>query len=146
MVLDWPVFVFCSLISILAAIFFGLLPAIQASNVGLSAGLAEGSRGGSGGVERGRLRRALVVGEIALSIILLTGAGVMIQAVVVELRQPLGFNPQHVLTAEIRVSGPRYAQPGEQAAFFQKIVQGASNLPGVERSAEHTSELQSLRH
>ena len=135
MVLDWPVFVFCSLISILAAIFFGLLPAIQASNVGLSAGLAEGSRGGSGGVERGRLRRALVVGEIALSIILLTGAGVMIQAVVVELRQPLGFNPQHVLTAEIRVSGPRYAQPGEQAAFFQKIVQGASNLPGVERGA-----------
>jgi predicted permease len=135
MVLDWRVFVFCALISILAALFFGLLPAIQASKVGLSAGLAEGSRGGSGGVERRRLRRALVVGEIALSIILLTGAGVMIQAVVVEMENPLGFNPQHVLTAEIRVSGARYAQPNEQAAFFQKIVEGLHNLPGVDRAA-----------
>jgi len=135
MVLDWRVFVFCALISILAAIFFGLLPAIQASKVGLSAGLAEGSRGGSGGVERRRLRRALVVGEIALSIILLTGAGVMIQAVVGEIENPLGFEPQHVLTTEIRVSGARYAQPNEQAAFFQKIVEGVHNLPGVDRAA-----------
>jgi predicted permease len=135
MVLDWRVFVFCALISILAAIFFGLLPAIQASKVGLSAGLAEGSRGGSGGVERRRLRRALVVGEIALSIILLTGAGVMMQAVVIEMGTALGFNPQHVLTSEIRVSGARYAQPNEQAVFFQKIIQGVSNLPGVDRAA-----------
>jgi predicted permease len=135
MVLDWPVFVFCALVSILAAIFFGLLPAIQASKVGLSAGLSEGARGGSSGVERRRLRRALVVGEIALSIILLTGAGVMIQAVLVEMQNPLGFNPQHVLTAEIRVSGARYAEPKEQAAFFQKIVQGVYNLPGVDRAA-----------
>lgn len=134
-VLDWRVFVFCALISILAAIFFGLLPAIQASNVGLSAGLAEGSRGGSGGVERRRLRRALVVGEIALSIILLTGAGVLIQAVVGEIENPLGFNPQHVLTTEIRVSGARYAESSQQAAFFQKIVQGVSNLPGVDRAS-----------
>jgi putative ABC transport system permease protein len=135
MVLDWPVFVFCSLISILAAIFFGLLPAIQASKVGLSAGLAEGARGGSGGVERRRLRRALVVGEIALSIILLTGAGVMDLAVLVEMQNPLRFNPQHVLTAEIRVSGARYAEPKELAAFFQKIVLGAYNLPGVDRAS-----------
>ena len=134
-VLDWPVLVFCVLISMLAAIFFGLLPAIQASKVGVSAALSEGARGGSSGVERRRLRRALVVGEIALSIILLTGSGVMIQAVVGEMRNPLRFNPQHVLTVEIRVSGARYAEPKEQAAFFQKIVQGVENLPGVDRAA-----------
>jgi predicted permease len=134
-VLDWPVFVFCALISTLAAIFFGLLPAIQASKVGLSAALSEGARGGSSGVERRRLRRALVVGEIALSIILLTGSAVMIQAVVGEMRNPLGFNPQHILTAEIRVSGARYVEPKEQAAFFQKIVQGVDSLPGVDRAA-----------
>ena len=134
-VLDWPVFVFCTLISMLAAIFFGLLPAIQASNVGLSAALSEGARGGSSGVERRRLRRALVVGEIALSIILLTGSTVMIQAVVGEMRNPLGFNPQHVLTSEIRVSGAGYAEPKEQAAFFQTIVRGVDSLPGVDRAA-----------
>ena len=131
MALDWRVLGFCALISMLAAIVFGLLPALQASKVGLNAALAEGARGGSGGVERRRLRKALVVGEIALSIILLTGAGVMIQAVVMEMRTALGFNPQHVLTAQIRVSGARYAEPKEQAAFFQKIVEGTYKLPGV---------------
>jgi putative ABC transport system permease protein len=135
MALDWRVLGFCALISMLAAIVFGLLPAIEASKVGLSAGLAEGARGGSGGVERRRLRRALVVGEIALSIILLTGAGVMIQAVVVEMRTALGFNPQHLLAAELRVSGTRYAEPQEQAAFFQKIVEGMYNIPGVNGAA-----------
>jgi putative ABC transport system permease protein len=134
-VLDWRVLVFCTLVSMLAAIFFGLLPAIQASKVGLSSGLAEGARGGSGGVERRRLRRALVVAEIALSIILLTGAGVMIQAVMMEGRNPLGFDPQHVLTAELRVTGVRYAEPGAQAAFFQKILQGISKIPSVEQAA-----------
>jgi predicted permease len=135
MTLDWRVLGFCALISILAAIVFGLLPAMQASKVGLSAGLAEGSRGGSGGVERRRLGRALVVGEIALSIILLTGAGVMIQALVMEMRTALGFNPQHLLTAQIRVSGARYAEPKAQAAFFQQIVEGVYKLPGVDRAA-----------
>lgn len=135
MVLDWRVLGFCGLISMLAAIVFGLLPAMQASKVGLSAGLAEGSRGGSGGVERRRLRKSLVVGEIALSIILLTGAGVMIQAVVMEMRTALGFNPHHLLTAQIRVSGARYKEPKQQAAFFQKIVERAYNLPGVDRAA-----------
>jgi putative ABC transport system permease protein len=135
MALDWRVFGFCALLSMLAAMVFGLLPAMQASKVGLSAGLAEGARGGSGGVERRRLRRALVVGEIALSIILLTGAGVMIQAVVMEMRTALGFNPKNVLTAQIRVSGARYAEPKQQTAFFQKIVEGMYKLPGVGSAA-----------
>jgi putative ABC transport system permease protein len=135
MTVDWRVLLFCVLLSMLSAIVFGLLPAIQASKVGLSAGLAEGSRGGSGGVERRRLRRALVVGEIALSIILLTGAGVMIQAVVMEMRTALGFNPQHLLTAQIRVSGARLAEPKTQAAFFQQIVAGVYKLPGVDGAA-----------
>jgi len=135
MTVDWRVLLFCVLLSMLSAIVFGLLPAIQASKVGLSAGLAEGSRGGSGGVERRRLRRALVVGEIALSIILLTGAGVMIQAVVMEMRTALGFNPQHLLTAQIRVSGARFAEPKTQAAFFQQIVAGVYKLPGVDGAA-----------
>ena len=116
-VLDWPVFVFCTLISILAAIFFGLLPAIQASKVGLSAGLAEGARGGSGGVERRRLRRALVVGEIALSIILLTGAGVMIQAVVVEMRNRAG------------IQSPTCSHRGDSG--FRRQVRGAKGTGRV---------------
>jgi predicted permease len=138
-VLDWRVFVFCTLVSLLAAIFFGLLPAIQASKISLSSGLAEGARGGSGGVERRRLRRALVVAEIALSIILLTGAGIMIQAVMVEARNPLGFSPEHILTSAIQVSGQRYAEPSAQVAFFQKILQSVSKLPGVDAAAAANS-------
>jgi predicted permease len=138
-VLDWRVLVFCTLVSMLAAIFFGLLPAIQASKVSLSSGLGEGARGGSGGVERRRLRRALVVAEIALSIILLTGSGILIQAVMGEVRNPLGFNPEHILTSAIQVSGVRYAAPGAQVAFFQKILQSVAKLPGVEAAAAANS-------
>lgn len=131
-VLDWRVFLFCALVSITAAMFFGLLPAIQASKISLSSGMAEGARGGSSGVERRRLRRALVVVEIALSIILLTGAGVMIQAVLVESRNPLGFHPQHVLTADIRMSATRYVEAAAQAAFFEKVLHNIANIPGVD--------------
>jgi len=134
-VLDWRVFLFCSLISLAAAMFFGLLPAIQASKISPSSGMAEGARGGSAGVERRRLRRALVVAEIALSIVLLTGAGVMIQAVMMESRNPLGFNPHHVLLADVRVSGARYAEPAAQAAFFEKVLQSIAKIPGVEASS-----------
>ena len=105
MVLDWPVLGFCLGISLAAAIFFGLLPALEASKFDLNAVLNESARGGSGGVSRRRLRSALVIGEIALSIILLTGAGVTIQAVVVGMRQAMGFNPRNVVTTEVRVSG-----------------------------------------
>ena len=138
-VLDWRVFVFCTLVSVLAAMFFGLLPAIQASKISLSSGLAEGARGGSGGVERRRLRRALVVGEIALSIILLTGAGIMIQAVTVEAGNPLGFNPEHILASAVQVSGVRYAEPSTQVAFFQKTLQSVAKIPGVDVAAAASS-------
>ena len=135
MVLDWPVLGFCLGISLAAAIFFGLLPALEASKFDLNAVLNESARGGSGGVSRRRLRSALVIGEIALSIILLTGAGVTIQAVVVGMRQAMGFNPRNVVTTEVRVSGSRYQEPREQAAFFGKLAQSARDLPGVERVA-----------
>ncbi len=133
--LDRPVLVFCLLISMLAAIFFGLLPALQASKPDLNAVLNEGARGGSSGVARRRLRSAFVVGEIALSIILLVGSGVMIQAVLVEMQLSLGFNPQHVFTAGVRVSGERYKEPAQQAAFFRAVIEHAYSIPGVEKVA-----------
>jgi putative ABC transport system permease protein len=133
MLLDRPVLVFCLLISMLSAIFFGLLPALQASKPDLNAVLNEGVRGGSSGVARRRMRGALVVGEIALSIVLLVGSGVLIQAVFLEMRQSLGFNPQHLFTANVRVSGDRYKEPSQQAAFFGTLVEQAHNIPGVER-------------
>jgi predicted permease len=135
MVLDRPVLEFCLLLSMLAAIFFGLLPALQASKPDLNAILNEGARGGSSGVARRRLRSTFVVGEIALSIVLLVGSGVLIQSVFLELRQSLGLNPQHVLTATVRVTGHRYKTPQEQAAFFRAVVEHARSLPGVEQAS-----------
>jgi putative ABC transport system permease protein len=106
----------------------------------LSLDLTEGGRGGSTGVSRRRLRSGLVVGEIALSVMLLVGAGVMIQTLFELMRQSLGFDPQHVLTVDLDLSTARYKNPDQQAAFFRKAMEGVKTLPGVEAAAA-TSDL-----
>jgi len=131
--LDLPVLMFCLAISLGAALFFGLIPALQASKLDLNAVLNESARGGSAGVARLRLRSVLAVGEIALSIILLVGAGVMIEASLAEARQILGFDSRNVLTAEVRLSGARYEQSHQQAAFFRAVLAEAGALPGVDK-------------
>ena len=133
--LDRPVLVFCLLLSLGAAIVFGLLPALQASKLDLNRVLNEGARGGSGGINRRRLRSTLVVGEIALSIILLAGAGIMIQNAWASAQQSLGFEGRNLLTAELRLAGARYEQPPQQAAFFRNVLTAARSLPGVERAS-----------
>lgn len=135
MTLDRTVLGFCMLISLLAAGFFGLLPALEASKLDLNGVLNEGSRGGSSGIARRRLRAAFVVGEIALSIILLVGAGVMIQAFYDASQKSLGFHPEGVLTAEARLSSSRYKEPAQQSAFFKAAMDNAAGIPGVESSA-----------
>ena len=140
MKLDLPVLGFCIAISLFAAVVFSLIPALQASRLDLNAVMNEGAWGGSGGVARRRMRSAFVVSEIALSLVLLVGSGIMVQALLVEMRQSVGFDPSSVLTADVRVSGTKYQEPRQQAAFFRDLVAGARNLPTV-KSASVTAVL-----
>jgi predicted permease len=130
-VLDARVLAFTAGVSVLAALLFGLAPALQASASNLQATLKQGGRTGAGELGTGKMRGVLVAGEIATALMLLSGAGLMIEGLREEMSASLGFDPEHVLTAEISLRGSRYEDPRQRAAFFRAVIQRLENVPGV---------------
>ncbi len=124
--LDARVLVFTLAVSLLTGLLFGLAPALQASRTNLTEGLKEGERGSSG--RRQWLRSVLVVGEVALTLTLLVGAGLLIQSFRRVLAVEPGFQAQNLLTMQVSVNNP----DGQQIAnFFDRLQQSVRNLPGV---------------
>jgi len=130
--LDPPVLLFSLLLCLLTAVLFGLAPALQAAGKQLHDALKEGLRGSSVGGRRGRLRALLVAAEIAVAMILLTGAGLLIQSFAQLLRVSLGFSPQGVLTFPIALPNSRYPLPQQQGEFFRQALQRVQSLPAVD--------------
>jgi putative ABC transport system permease protein len=131
---DARVLVFTLAVSLLTGLLFGLAPALQASRPNLTEGLKEGDRGSSG--RRQRLRSVLVVGEVALTLTLLVGAGLLIQSFRRALEVNPGFKPQNLLTMQVSVNKPNGEQNGQQVAnFFEQLQQNVRNLPGVKSVA-----------
>ena len=127
---DAPVLVFTLAVSLLTGLLFGLAPALQASRPNLTEGLKEGERGSSG--RRQRLRGVLVVGEVALTLTLLVGAGLLIQSFRRVLQVDPGFKARNLLTMQVSVNNP----DGQQVAnFFEQLQEKVRNLPGVESVA-----------
>ena len=128
--LDWRVLGFTLGVSILTGIIFGLVPAIHSSKTQLTETLKEGGRGSGEGARRNRIRGVLVVGELAIAVILLVGAGLLIQSLG-RLRQVSpGFNSQNLLTLVVGV--PQVKYPTEkQAQFYRDLVKRIESLPGV---------------
>jgi predicted permease len=132
---------FAFLISILTGILFGLAPALQAANPNQVENLREGGRGSSAGRRHTRLSRVLVVSEVALSIILLAGAGLLLRSFwrVLEVRP--GFNPSHLTTVQIWIpisnnaATDPYSVEEKRADFLLDVFRRVSALPGVERSS-----------
>ena len=116
------------------ALLVGLAPAIQASRGELVAALKDAARGSSG--ERGRaLRGALIVGEVALSIVLLVGSGLLLMSFLALQRTPPGFEPRGVATAFVGVPPGRYSTPAQQAQFFEDVIERLRALPMVKDAA-----------
>ncbi len=138
--IDEPVLIFTLALSLLTVLFFGLAPALQVSKPDLHATLKEGGRSGTAGGPRLRLRRVLVVGQIALALVLLTGAGLMIKSFLEDIGANPGFNPRQLLTAEVALSSSKYQNPSQQLAFFQRVTERLQNLPAV-IAAEATATL-----
>jgi predicted permease len=127
---DAPVLVFTLVISLLTGLLFGLAPALQASRPNLTEGLKEGDRGSSG--RRQRLRSALVVGEVALTLTLLVGAGLLLQSFRRVLEVDTGFNARNLLAMRLSVRN----SDGQQVAnFFEQLQQNVRGLPGVKSVA-----------
>jgi putative ABC transport system permease protein len=128
---DGRVLAFGALATILTGLAFGVLPALKATG---GADLREGSRSGVGG-RKERLRGALVVAEIAASVVLLVTSGLLIRAMLrVEGTDP-GFRTDHILTLRTPVTGPRYAKTVTRCAFYQRVLAEVRALPGVQSAA-----------
>ena len=130
--LDKNVLLFTIGLTTLTGLFFGLAPALQASRTDLNESLKDGMRESSGGIKRNRTRSALVISEIALSLILLVGATLLFQSLRRILAVSPGFEPNSVLTADVSVSSAKYPEPAHRAAFYREALERIAALPGVE--------------
>ena len=128
--IDTWTFAFSFGISLLTGLAFGLLPAFRACKLDLNETLKESGKS-SAGKERHRLRGALVFADVALALLLLTGAGLMMKSFVRLLEVNPGFDPSHTLTLTLSLWGPKSAD-APAVAFFEQVLQRVRTLPGVE--------------
>jgi putative ABC transport system permease protein len=128
--IDARVLLFVLGVSILTGIVAGTLPALRAGRSDLTDALKEGGRS-DGAIGLGT-RRLLIVCEVALSLILLMGAGVMVQSLLALRHGDPGFDPNNVLTLDVTLVGTRYPTPAQRSSFFDAALQRIRALPGVE--------------
>jgi putative ABC transport system permease protein len=137
--IDRAVLMFAVGVSMLAGMLAGTLPAVRAGRSalgGLNGALKEGGRG-DGAIGVGT-RRLLIVCEVALSLVLLMGAGVMIQSLLALRHVDTGFDPNNVLTMRVRLVDARYPSPAHRSSFFDAALQRIRALPGVEAAGTIT--------
>ena len=133
--LDWRVLAFTLLVSAFAGILFGTMPALQATRVDLNTTLRNEGGGASQGQRRATLTSALVVGQVALSLLLLIGAGLFLRSFIRLLNVDPGFESRNVLTMNLSLSATKYAKPDQQIAYFDDVLRRVAIVPGVRSAA-----------
>lgn len=134
-VMDTSVLLFMLAISVLTGIFFGIFPALHLSRTNVNETLRDEGRGSTGGHRRVQLRGLLVVGQVALSLLLLIGAGLLVRSFSRLLHVDPGFDPRNVLTMNVSLPTVKYADAQKQIAFFDDLSRRISALPGVRSAA-----------
>src|SRR5262249_22938173 len=118
-------------VTLLTGLIFGAAPALQASKVNLNETLKEGGRGASG-AGRHRMLRSLVVAEVALSLVLLIGAGLMTRSFMRLQNTNPGLNPENLLTLRLNLPEAKYDTAEKPQAFFKELLERVRALPGVQ--------------
>jgi len=129
--LNSRVFLFVAGIAVLTTLLCGMTPAIHAVHGALQTHLNGTGRGMSAGSRHGRLRAGLVIGEVALSVLLLAGAGLLVRSLLALQHVELGFNPSNVLYASLAMPNQRYNTSEEKTGFLRQVLQRVKALPGV---------------
>src|SRR5256885_14586569 len=134
--LNTPVLAFTLGVAVLTALVFGLVPALKAARKDLNDPLRDGGKGVSGGFRHGRLRDAVVVLEVGLSLTLLVAAGLLMRSFVALRDVKLGLRPDHVLVARLPLPVDRYKTAAQVAGFYRPLLQRLKALPGVVEATE----------
>jgi predicted permease len=130
--IDGRVFTFTLVVASLTGLICGLAPALEASRVSLNESLKEGGRNLTGGLQQHRLRSVLVIAEVALALVLLVGAGLLIECFFRFRGVDPGFRADRLLTMSISVSWSKYPNAPKWTAYYQKVIEELRSLPGVE--------------
>ena len=133
-----PVFAFTALVTMTAALIFGLAPAWRGSNAGMDDGLRAAGRGSIHAGNR-RLTSALITLEISLSLVLLAGGGMLMRSVLRMSSAPLGFDPANVLTVSASLPAQRHSSAAEKIRFYDDLYARLAAIPGVESAAIATT-------
>ena len=141
--IDMRVLLFALVLSMASALVAGVIPALQASRPRVVDHLREGAREGAGGASR-RTRGILVATEVALAVILLTGAGLLIRTLWTMQQMERGFRPEHVAMMTVSPPGSTYPGPPEVRQFWSRLLERVRALPGVTAAATGTALLQPL--
>jgi predicted permease len=138
--INGTVLAFTFAVSLVTGVLFGLAPAWRALAIDLNTSLKSGGRTGqtSGGMGlgRNRLRGLLVVGELALSLMLLVGAGLLVRSLIRLQHVPPGFSTDHIISMQVAATGPTYRQDKAVAEFYKQVEDRVAHLPGVQAVGE----------
>ena len=133
--MDLRVLLFTVVIALLTGIIFGIFPALQLAGIDLHTTLREEGRSSSAGHARGRMTSMLVVGQVALSLLLLIGASLLLRSYERLLKVDPGFDPHNVLTMNISLPTVKYAKPTQETDFFDEVLRRVAQVPGVQSAA-----------
>jgi predicted permease len=128
---DWRTLAFAFGVSLLTSVLFGLLPALQVSRIDLNKTLKEGGQGSTGG--QNNLSGALVMAEVALTVIVLVAAGLLVRSFQKLLQVDPGFRPDHLLSLKIELPRSRYQRDEQVKKFYQQLTSRIDALPGVQQ-------------
>jgi putative ABC transport system permease protein len=129
------VLAFATGVSLLAGIVFGLIPALQLSRSSALENLKQATRSATAGQSRTRLGSGVLVAEVGLSLLLATGAGLMIRSMIRVEQSSLGFEPARILTLGVSLPPAKYQKPADQLRFFEDAIARIQSLPGVRAAA-----------
>ena len=133
--MDARVLLFTLALSILTGLLFGIFPALQLSRTNVNETLRDEGRGSTGGHRRVQIRGLLVVGQVALSLMLLIGATLLVRSFSRLMQVDPGFDPRNVITMNVSLPTVKYADAQKQIAFFDDVLRRVSTLPGVRSAA-----------